>query len=196
MNEQKHHDQRLLETMTSRSLAPGEPLAPGQQELRAMWLAMGQALDEENADFREAELLARLQSRPEFHVALPELALPELALAELPLPERPAPRAVVRGRVWPALLASALALSLLMVFMQSSWFSDPASVAIQPGSNSESTGSWSDDALTWSDALDDELDAARERVSGVAQGTGVDDSLANLADHLESLSDDLRSSSL
>ncbi len=182
MNDQEPHDRKVLEAVTSRSLAPDEPLAPGPEELRGFWLAMGQDLDEENADFREADLLARLQLRPEFRVALPE---------------RPASAPSRRGRVWPALLSSALALSLLVLVMRSAWFSDPASVAVQPGSNSESAETWSDDELTWNDALDDELDVASERVSAVVvQSNGVDDSLANLADHMESLSDELSSSSL
>ena len=146
MNDQEPHDRKLLETVTSRSLAPDEPLAPGQEELRGLWLAMGHALDKENAEFREADLLARLQSRPEFRVALPG---------------RPAQATAVRARVWPALLSSAVALSLLLLVMQSSRFGGPTSVAVQPRSNGESAETWSDDELTWNDALDDELDAAQ-----------------------------------
>jgi hypothetical protein len=49
----------------------------------------------------------------------------------------------------------------------------------------------------WSDPLDDEIQGAAERLREiVAQGTGVDASLSNLSDHLESMSDDLTESSL
>ncbi len=179
MNDHEPHDRKLLELATSRTLAPHEPLAEGPRELRALWLAMGQTLDEENTDFREADLLARLQARLGAQVALTE-----------------PPATPNHSRVWPALLASALALSLLVVLMQSSWFVESSSVAVHSPTTGEALESWSDGNLSWRDELDEELNAAAERVSAVVSSGGVDDSLANLADHLESLSDELSSGSL
>lgn len=177
MNDHEPHDRKLLELATSRTLAPHEPLAEGPRELRSAWLTMGQALDEENADFREVDLLDRLRARLDVPVALPE------------------PRGG-SGRVWPALLASALALCLLMAIVHSSWFGEGASYAVKPETIGPSAEGWPDSDMAWSDALDAELEAAAQRVGAVVQSTGVDDSLANLADHLESLSDELSGSSL
>jgi hypothetical protein len=180
MIERQPSDQKLLELATARSPAPPGPLAEGQRELRACWLDMGQALDAENEDFSEDEFLDRLLFQESRQVALSQRA-----------------RVASDARVWPALLASALALSLLMVIMHSSWLSEGAGIAgLAPGTNGPAE-ELPADGLAWTDSLDEELDAAAERVGTfVAPGTGVDDSLANLADHLESMSDELYTSAL
>jgi len=175
MTNQEPSDRKLLELATSRSLAPETSRDELAAELRQGWLAMGRSLDCENASFNEADLLGRL-----------------LTDVERPIePLRPA-RAKQRDRFWPALLASALALGLLVAVMNTSWVGNQSKVAIVPTTEQPAVA-----AALWTDPLDDELDAAAQRVSTlVAQGNGVDASLSNLADHLESMSDELTNSSL
>jgi hypothetical protein len=175
MTDHEPSDRKLLELATSRALAPCVSRDEWAAELREGWLAMGRSLDSENASFNEADLLARL-----------------LTDVERPIePLRPA-RARQRDRLWPALLASALALGLLVAAMNTSWVGNPTKIAIAPPNEQPTV-----DAALWIDPLDDELDAAAQQVSTlVAQGTGFDDSLSNLADHLESMSDELTNSSL
>jgi hypothetical protein len=168
-----------LEQATSRKLPPGAPLDNDTAELRDGWLALGRSLDVENAGFREEDLLARLLTDSE---------------SALVAPRPPAPS---RERFWPALLASALALAILVAAVRF-WFANENNEDL--AGNAPTSGQ-SDDPATiaaeWSDPLDDELDAAAYRVRTlVAQGTVVDDSLGNLADHMESMSDELTHSSL
>lgn len=168
-----------LEQATSRQLRPGAPLDNDTAELRDGWLALGRSLDAENASFREEDLLARLLTDSE---------------SPLVVPRPPAPS---RERFWPALLASALALAILVGVVHV-WFANESNEALVGNGPTSSLG---DDvtsiAAEWSDPLDDELDAAAYRVRTlVAQGTVVDDSLGNLADHMESMSDELTHSSL
>jgi hypothetical protein len=172
MNDPLPHDRQLLESATSRST---ESLADGPQELRALWLAMGQRLDDESADFREEDLLARLRAEPSAPVALRRTS------------SEPS-----RDRVWPAIVASTLALSLLVLVM--SWSASGRREG-EPAfpETGDDTAAWT----AWTDALDDDLDAVREQAGRVANhASGVDDGLANLADHMKSLSDDLSTSSL
>jgi hypothetical protein len=192
MTDHEPQDRKLLELATSRALDPAAPPAAGPGELRSAWLALGRALDQENADFREADFLVQLQSQLGGEAVAPKrrAVLPKRRAV---LPKRRA--GADRGRVWPALLASAVALSVLVIVMRSSWIRGPESRAVSGGTAHESAVDQSD--LAWSDALDEQLDAAAWRVNSVAdQGDGVDHSLANLADHLESLSDELSTSSL
>jgi len=174
MTDREPSDRKLLELATSRSLSPGTPLDEGATELREGWLAMGRSLDCENASFHEADLLARL-----------------LTDVERPVELSPSASARQNERLWPALLASALALGLLVAVMNMSWFGNQPKVAIAPTNEQPAV------VAQWTDPLDDELDAAAQQVSTlVAQGTEVDDSLSNLADHLESMSDELTNSTL
>jgi len=177
MTDNYPHDQKQLEQATSRSLPLDSALDDDAAELRSGWLALGRALDGENATFREEELLARLLTD-----VTREHEPPTSARAALP------------GRLWPALLASALALTMLVAVARMLWIGDPLQTVANP-TISDQPGE--ETATDWEDPLDDELDEAAERVrSLVAQGTGVDASLSNLADHLESMSDDLFNSSL
>lgn len=175
MTDRDPFDRKLLELVTSRSPAPEASRDESAAELREGWLAMGRSLDCENASFNEADLLAQL-----------------LTGVERPIePLRPA-RAKKRDRLWPALLASALALGLLVAVMNTWWVGNQSKIAIAPTTEQPAVA-----AAWWTDPLDDELDAAAQRVSMlVAQGSGVDVSLTNLADHLESMSDELINSSL
>ena len=175
MTDREPGDRKLLELATSRPLAPSTPLDEAAGELREGWLAMGRSLDCENASFDEADLLARL-----------------LTDVERPVELAPAARAGQQDRLWPALLTSALAIGLLVAVMNMSWFEHQPKIANAPGTEQSAAF-----AAEWTDPLDDELDAAARQVSTlVAQGTGVDASLSNLADHLESMSDELTNSSL
>jgi hypothetical protein len=177
MTDSHPYDQKQLEQATSRSLPPDSALDEDAAELRSGWLALGRALDGENASFREEDLLARL---------LTDVT----GEHEPPTPARTAQL----GRLWPALLASALALTMLVAVARTLWVGDPHQTAANPEQPGETTATA---AADWEDPLDDELDEAAERVRWlVAQGTGVDASLSNLADHLESMSDDLFNSSL
>ena len=179
MTDNYPHDQKQLEQATSRSLPPDSELEDDAAELRSGWLALGRALDGENAGFREEDLLARLlTSGTREH--------------EPPTPTRTAQL----GRLWPALLASALALTVLVAVARTLWVGNPRQTA-SPTIPDQPGAAMATAATDWEDSLDDELDEAAERVrSLVAQGTGVDASLSNLADHLESMSDDLFNSSL
>jgi type VI protein secretion system component VasK len=175
MTDREPNDRKLLELATSWSLAPGTLLDESAAELREGWLAMGRALDGQNANFSEADLFARLLNEAEQRVE----------------PNQPA-RVKQRDRLWPALLASALALGLLVAVMNTSWVGNQPKIATAPNSDQPAV-----DAARWTDPLDDELDAAAQQVSTlVVQGTGVDASLSNLADHLESMSDELTNGSL
>lgn len=172
-------DRRLLETATSRSLVAEAPQGEALQELRAAWLAMGRSLDAENADLREEALLMKLRGE----------------LAALPAVQLGASQAGNRERIWPAVLASAVALSLLMLVMFL------AGRGPKPAGSGDGVAQWSpnviQDAIAWTDAVDGDLDAALQRAANVgSQDSGVDDSLANLADHVQSLSDELSTSSL
>jgi hypothetical protein len=168
-----------FEQATSRTLPQGAPLDNETAELRDGWLALGRSLDVENAGFREEDLLARL-----------------LTDSESPL-VAPRPLAASRERFWPALLASALALAILVAGVRF-WFTNESDERL--AGNAPASGQGDDTATIaaeWSDPLDDELNAAAYRVRTlVAQGTVVDDSLVNLADHMESMSDELIHSSL
>jgi len=175
MTDRDPNDRMLLELATSRSLAPGTSLDESTAELREGWLAMGRALDGQSANISEADLFARLLNEAERRV-------------------EPNPPAHVkqRDRLWPALLSSALALGLLVAVMNSAWVGNQSKIASLPNNEQSAVV-----APQWTDPLDDELDAAAQQVSMlVAQGTGVDASLSNLADHLESMSDELTNSSL
>jgi hypothetical protein len=175
MTDREPSDRKLLERTTSRSLGSGTPLDEAAAELREGWLAMGRSLDRENTSFDEADLLARLLADVERPV-------------ELSSPAHAGPK----DRLWPALLTSALALSLLVAVMNSPWVGNQPNIAVAPTNEQPAVA-----AAQWTDPLDDELDAAAQQVSTlVAQGTGFDDSLSNLADHLESMSDELTNSSL
>jgi hypothetical protein len=179
MTDSHPHDLKQLEQATSRSLPPDSALDDDAAELRSGWLELGRALDGENASFREEDLLARLLTGVTRE-------------HEPPTPARP----VQPERLWPALLASALALTMLMAVARTLWIGDPQQTAANPEQPGETTAT-ATAAADWEDPLDDELDEAAERVRWlVAQGTGVDASLSNLADHLESMSDDLFNGSL
>jgi len=180
MTDSHPHDLKQLEQATSRSLPPDSALEDDAAELRSGWLELGRALDGENASFREEDLLARLLTGVTRE-------------HEPPTPARP----VQPGRLWPALLASALALTMLVAVARTLWVGDPNQTAANPRVSEQPGETTATAAADWEDPLDNELDRAAERVrSLVAQGTGVDASLSNLADHLESMSDDLFNSSL
>jgi hypothetical protein len=86
---------------------------------------------------------------------------------------------------------------MLVAVARTLWVGDSGETAANLAVSEQPGDATATAAADWEDPLDDELDEAAERVrSLVAQGTGVDASLSNLADHLESMSDDLFNSSL
>jgi hypothetical protein len=174
------YNQRQLEQATNRSLPDGMPVDEETVELRGGWLTMGRALDSESVGFRDEELLARL-----LPVAIREV-VPHRQ-------ERPSGT----DRIWPALFASALALTLLVAVVRIFWRDgNDGSIANSPSPSLPQTQLVHSTAA-WSDPLDDEILGAAERLREiVAQGTGVDASLSTLSDHLESMSVDLTGSSL
>lgn len=180
MIDDQSYNQHQLEQATNRSLPEGMPVDEEAVELREGWLAMGRALDSESVGFREEELLARL---------LPVVNR-DVALQGQERPSR-------TDRIWPALLASALALTLLVAVVRMFWRDgNDESIANSPSPSLPQTQLVRSTAA-WSDPLDDEILGAAERLREiVAQGTGVDASLSTLSDHLESMSDDLTESSL
>lgn len=186
MTNHPHRDQRQLEQATLRSLPPGAPLDDDTAALRDGWLSLSSTVDRANADFREEALLIRLlAARSDDAPARPAVAL----------------HAANASRFWPALLASALALTMLLAVSRTLWQATrehlAANLSVPPESELANGASGASDDVGWPDSLDEELDDAADQVrSLIAQATRVDASLSILAEQLDSMSSDLMNDSL
>jgi len=195
MTSQHPRDQKQLEQATTRSLPLGTPfddstaLDDNTAALRDGWLSLGSAVDRANADFSESELLTQVLAVQDVNPRVE--------------PARPAtmPQPVEAWRGWPAILAGALALTMLLAVARTLWEASREPIAanspVTPESLPSSDAYTAGDESGWSDPLDEELDEAAEEVrSLVAQTSGVDASLSSLSEQLESMSDDLTNNSL
>jgi hypothetical protein len=186
MNEPNELDPMQLEQATSRTPAPldGETAA-----LHEGWLALGRAIDAENAGFREDTLLARL-------------AEPRIDAPSSPLVIRPA--SSVAG-YWMPLVAAALALAMLFAVVRTLSFGSREEVAVTnpdrethpPEVAVPEIAAEPAAIAAWSDPLDDEIDTALTQLRSASSRTGgVDASLTSLQNQMQQFSADLAADSL
>jgi hypothetical protein len=184
MTSDEQLDRRQLEAATSRSLPSAVTLDAETSTLRDGFMVLGQAALAAGTDFDEAALLARVQAS-----CLNDVASPR-------------PRKISTAG-WTLLLSGALAAAALvaMARIAGSW-PDHEQVVVAPPSPEldevdSATASFDASLPAWDDPLDDEIAAAESSLSDLSgRWTGIDGSLSNMNQSLESLSDDLSDGSL
>lgn len=182
MTSDQQLDRQQLEAATSRLLPADAVLDAETSTLRDGFIALGKAV--EAADYDEAALLARVQAACVNDDASPQ------------------PRAISTAS-WTLLLSGALAASALiaMARIAVSW-PDRHQVVVAPPSPERdevdsATASFDASLPAWDDPLDDEIAAAENSLADLSgRWTGIDGSLSNMNQSLESLSDDLSDGSL
>jgi hypothetical protein len=168
-----------IEQATARQLPPGASLDHETRTLRHGWLALGGSLERTAQGLDQAALVASLQAE----------------LIDQPQRVQPAAQSGSRSW-WPAVLGTALALTMLLAVVRSLPWGGSTDL---DGQTVLTTGpdSYLPEPAAWSDPLDDEIVQAAEQVQAlIAQSPGIDESLTGISQELESISDDLQHGSL
>jgi hypothetical protein len=182
MTSDQQFNRQQLEAATSRLLPADTVLDAETSTLRDGFIALGKAV--EAADYDEAALLARVQAACESDRTPPQ------------------PRAISTAS-WTLLLSGALAAAALIAMARIAviW-PDRHQVVVAPPSPEldevdSATASFDAWLPAWDDPLDDEIAAAENSLADLSdRWTGIDGSLSNMNQSLESLSDDLSDGSL
>jgi len=188
MNDELHLTDQQLRPATTRSLPDAVSLEAEVAMARDDFLALGSALDSAAAQFDEAALVARLQKS----------CLASDAVLTLPGERKPASR-----NRWALVLAGSLAAAALLAIARiasESWQRDAVvATPVTPGSPARAPRAVPDKRLAaaWNDPLDDEIALAAATIDRFGgHSRNVDDSLLEMNERLDALSQELKGDSL